>query len=121
MAKAVTTTKTVDFTSVNFAVVAQPIVTRYAQLCLTQVKEGWPVDTGQSKAGWEVTSRVDGSTAKIILTNTTPYAQYVESRKAKGLNGQEFANAIVAKNTALMNLEIETALAEALSNATRKV
>ena len=112
-----TTTKTVDFTSVNIPTLMRPIVARWAALCLSEVKATWPVDTGLSKASWQVSSHVEGTLASITLVNTTSYAAYVEGKK--GFNGQELAAAIVAKNVPLMNLEIERAIATAMNNATR--
>lgn len=113
----VRTTKTVDFTSVNIPSIIKPIADRFSLLALTEVRAAWPVDTGKSKAGWTVTSTITGHTVKIILTNTVGYAAYVDSKS--GLTAQELCDAIIKGIQPAMNLEIEVAIAAALSRASR--
>lgn len=117
-AKIKTTKPVPDFTAVRFDAVARPIVERWAQVALAQVRAEWPVDSGTSKLGWTVTTEIRGDSAKIVLLNPVPYAIHVTKKGSDTELAQPLANRILAEVTAKMDVEISKALAAAFDRAT---
>jgi len=108
-------TKTVGLDTVSIPSIIKPIADRFSLLALTEVRAAWPTDTGKSKAGWTVATTITGHIVRITLTNTVGYAAYVDSKS--GLTAQELCDAIIKGIQPAMNLEIEVAIADALSRA----
>jgi hypothetical protein len=114
----VTLTKSApDFAAVDVASILLRVGRKYAAIALAAVLAKWPVDSGASRAGWEVDVVLQGHTVRLVLTNSVPYAQYVTERGGKAPIASTLALDAVREAQAALNAEAGREIAEALRNA----
>lgn len=112
--------KTPDFTSVDVTSIAIPIVDRYAERALQMLKDQWPVASGRSRDSWQVATSVSGESWEIAFVATVDYAKYVKPAGSPDSAPliDTLTEKIMAELAPLLDAEIESAVAGALSRAT---
>jgi hypothetical protein len=114
----VTLTKSApDFASVDVSAILLRVGRKYAAVALAAVLANWPVDSGASRAGWEVDVVLQGRAVRLVLTNSVPYAQYVTEKGGNAPIAPTLALDAVREAQAALNAEAGREIAEALRNA----
>ena len=114
----VTLTKGVpNYAAVDIQAILLRLGRKYAPIALAAVLEKWPIDSGTSRAGWEVGVLVEGASVRLVLKNEVDYAQYVTEKGGGSPIAQPLALAAIRETQAALNVEAEREIAAAFRKA----
>lgn len=114
------TRTTPDYTAVDIPAILLRVARKHAPVALAAVLAEWPVESGTSRAGWDVDVLQEGATVRLVLVNRVAYAQYVTAPGSRSPIAQTVAADALRKAQALLDADAEQEIAAALRAAPRR-
>jgi hypothetical protein len=115
------TTTAPNYAAVDIQAILIRLARQHAPAALAAVLAAWPVESGTSRAGWEVAVIVDGPQAvRIVLRNTVAYAEYVTRPGGDTPIAPPLALEAMRAAQAALDAEAAIEIARALREAPRR-
>lgn len=106
-----------DFAAVDIPAILLRLGKKYAPVALAAVLAEWPVESGRSRAGWEVEAVLEGQSVRLVLSNNVRYAPFVTGPGSDEPIASTLAVAALQKVQAALDVEAEDEIAAALRAA----